>query len=590
MGTKGRNAGQQPIKPWIISIALVCLGIVAYGNSFWGPFIFDDLAAIRDNPDFGGHSEFGFTSTTLTSRPVLWLTFKIDFALAGLKVETYHATNLLIHLTAGLLLFGIVRRNLTREASWGQEFGESGVWVAAAVAGIWMVHPLTTAAVTYIIQRAESLAAVFYLMVIYCLIRAADSKRAALAWSCGAIVACGLGMMTKETLATAPVVALLYDRTFLAGSFAAALKARRWLYTGLAATWGILALLVIQGHGRGDTAGFGLGISATDYARTQLGVIAHYFALAFWPAGLVIDAADWQIARHWNQIGIPGLLVALLLVLSLIALWKWPRVGFLLISIFLILLPSSSIVPIVTEIEADQRMYLPLAALVALIVVAGWMLAQRWHLMRAAIALAPAVVALLTTFTILRNSDYHSALEIWADAIQKRPNDWTAHCAYGQALADIATGYPLHSQQQKAAVGWAVPELRRAIQLKPTRYLAASWTLSAMLELSGDEAASEHFDTQLIDQYPDRSARMHRLRGEHRLNRDDLSGARGDFETVIAIAPNDPEAHYYLGMIMQAQKDARGAEAQYLRVLQLAPHYLDARTRLTQLQGLDKGG
>jgi tetratricopeptide (TPR) repeat protein len=587
MPAKRRAAGRQPLKPSIICIALVCLGIVAYSNSLRGPFIFDDLAAICDNPDFGGTSVFGFTSTTLTARPVLWLSFKINFAIAGFRVEAYHVTNLLIHLAVGLLLFGIVRRNLLRKETWGDRFEQSAIWLAAAVAAIWMVHPLTTAAVTYIVQRAESLAAMFYLLVIYCLIRSADSNpRASPAWNCGAVAACVLGMMTKETLASAPLVALLYDRTFLAGSFLAALKIRRWLYGGLAATWGILALLVIQSHGRGDTVGFHLGVSATDYARTQLGVIAHYFALAFWPGGLVIDAADWPVAHHWNQIGIPGLLIAVLILLSLVALWKWPRIGFLLACIFLILAPSSSVVPIVTEIEADQRMYLPLAALVALVVVGGWTFAQRWRLTRVAIALAPAVIAVLITFTFMRNSDYHSALEIWADAIEKRPNDWTAHCGYGQALAGIASGYAPLSPQQKAAAGWAVPELRRAIELKPTRYISAAWTLSAMLELSGDQAASEQFDTQLIAQYPDRSVRTHRLRGEHRLNRGDLDGAAADFNAVIAMQPNDIEAHYCLGVIMQMQRDVGGAQLQFRRVLELAPHYLDAEKRLTHLQNI----
>jgi hypothetical protein len=591
MPAKTPVAAHQSLTPWIISVALVCLGVVAYCSSFPGPFIFDDLAAIRDNPDFGGASNLQYSSTTLTARPVLWFSFKVDYALAGQSVEAYHVTNLLIHLTAGLLLFGIVRRNLMRTQTWGKRFVDSAPWLAGAVAAIWLVHPLTTAAVTYIVQRAETLAAMFYLLVIYCLIRSADSGRAVVVWSAGTIIACALGIMTKETLATAPLIALIYDRTFLAGSFAAALKMRRWLYAGLAATWGILAVVVIQGQGRGNTIGFNLGISPIQYALTQLGVIAHYIRLVFWPRGLVLTATDWPVARHWNQVGAPGLLVALLLVATLVAFWKWPRLGFLLAWFFLILAPSSSIVPIVTEIEADHRAYLPLAGLVALGVVGGWLFAQRWHTTRLLIALAPCVIAILITLTILRNNDYQTPTRIWADNAAKRPNAWSAWSGYGQVLGVIALHCAPQSQEQKLAAARAVPVLRRAFELSPDKYLyLAALNLSTMLETAGYEQESERFDAQLIRQFPDRSAEMHRRRAEHRLDRRDLDGARADFEAAIAADPNDTEAHYYLGMIMQATRDYKSALAQYQRVLQLQPHYRDVDMRLWYLQTPRNGG
>jgi hypothetical protein len=571
----------------MISIALVCLGTAAYCNSFSGPFIYDDLRSLRDNIDFGGTDN---RFTTSTSRPVLWLSFKLNYLLTGKNVEAFHATNLLIHLANGLLLFAIVRRNLMRKQTWETRFQHSAVWLAAAVAAIWIVHPLTTAAVTYISQRAESFAAFFYLLCIYCLIRSADSERSKRAWSWGALGACVLGMMTKEVVASLPIMALIYDRTFLAGSFAAAMKSRRWLYIGMAATWGILAGVVIQGHGQGYTVGFGLGISIIEYARTQLGVIAHYFLLCLWPQGLVLSAVDWPIARHWYQVGIPGLLVALLVVISLIAFWKWPRVGFLLVSIFLILSPSSSIIPIVTEAEADQRMYLPLAALVCLVVVGGWRAAQLWRLTRPAIVLTCCVIIVLTTLTILRNDDYQTPLRIWTDNIEKRPDNFSAYCSYGQALSELAQSYPLGSAQQKAIAGWAVPVLRRALELSPRKYLAAAQSLSTVLELSGDREGSEHFDTQLIRQFPENSAEMHLRRGGHRLNRGDLDGARADFDAVIATQPDDLEAHYYLGIVMQMQQDISGAEAQYRRVLQLDPHYRDVEKRYSYVRSLDRDG
>src|SRR5271170_6837638 len=210
-------------------LAMLC-GIVAFSDSFRGPFIFDDIDAILNNPHVNrALSDSGRAMpTTLSGRPVLWFSFAADYAIGGLRVEVYHITNLLIHLSCGAVLFGIVRRNLSSSRVWGHRFEKSAHWLAGAVTAVWLVHPLNTEAVTYTVQRAESLTGMFYLLVIYCLIRD---------WKLAAVAACALGMGTKEVMATAPLMALIYDRTFISGSFASALKARAALYLALAATW-----------------------------------------------------------------------------------------------------------------------------------------------------------------------------------------------------------------------------------------------------------------------------------------------------------------------------------------------------------------
>src|SRR5579872_2893859 len=321
-------------------LALLC-GIAAYSNSFHGPFLFDDIDAIPNNPGIN-HTLPAPPSpapTTLSGRPVLWATFAIDYAIAGLNVPLYHLTNLLIHFASGAILFGIVRRNLSSREFWGDRFANSAHWLAGTVTAVWLVHPLNTEAVTYTVQRAESLAGMFYLLVIYCVIRD---------WKIAAIIACALGMSTKEMMATAPLIALVYDRTFLSGSFAVAIKKRPSLYISLAATWIIPVAAILTGS-RAQSIG---NISSLDYARTQLGVIAHYLTLTFWPANLVLDYYDWPIARAWQQVVLPAILIALLLLFIVVAFWKKPWLGFLGLWFFLILAPSSSVLPIFTEIAA----------------------------------------------------------------------------------------------------------------------------------------------------------------------------------------------------------------------------------------------
>jgi hypothetical protein len=121
------------------------------------------------------------------------------------------------------------------------------------------------------------------------------------------VLACLLGMASKEVMVTAPLVVLLYDRAFLAGTFKGALQ-RRWpLYGALACAWGLLAYLMAGSADRGGSAGFGLSVTAGQYALTQLGVITHYLRLAFWPSGLVLDYG-WPVADTAGRI-VPGAVV-----------------------------------------------------------------------------------------------------------------------------------------------------------------------------------------------------------------------------------------------------------------------------------------
>ena len=338
-------------------------------------------------------------------------------------------------------------------------------WLAGAVAAVWLVHPLNTEAVSYIVQRAESLAGLFYLLVIYCLIRD---------WKVAAIAACLLGMGTKETAATAPLVALLYDRTFISRAFAAALKKRWPLYLGLAAAW-VIPLGVIASGARGLSVG---NVAPADYALTQLGVMAHYVALAVWPGGLVLDYYDWPIARDWSQVGVGGRMVALSILFSAVAMWWKPWLGFLGAWFFIILAPSSSVVPVFTEIAAEHRMYFPSMALAVLAVVGGWSMLSRGvgggEACRAGAwvtgLVVTVVVGLLATRTFLRNAEYRNPEVIWSDNVTLRPLNPRAHFNLG--FTWMETGRPA------AAAG----EFRKALELAPDYYAAARALAQADLQ------------------------------------------------------------------------------------------------------------
>ena len=361
----------------------------AYATSFAGVFVFDDEPAIVENPHIRtlwppAAAMSAPVGTTLSGRPAAALTFAANYALAPteardafrlapsastVQVERflqnvwgYHAANLLIHLGAALALFGVVRRTLQMFPP-GRGVRERASVLALSCAVLWAVHPLTTSAVTYIVQRVESLMALCVLLTLYCSIRAWSGSRW---WIAAAVSACAAGMASKESMVAAPLLVVIWDAVFSAVQpWRELLHRRRLLYAGLASTWILLAVLVAGAH-RPDAAGFGFAEWPWwRYLMTQSGVITHYLRLVVWPSPLVFDY-DWRPSTLLASL-LPSLLIGVLLFLGAVALYRRRPLGFAIAAFFLLLAPTSSVLPVVTEVAAEHRMYLPLALAIAVL-------------------------------------------------------------------------------------------------------------------------------------------------------------------------------------------------------------------------------
>ncbi len=166
-----------------------------------------------------------------------------------------------------------------------------------------------------------------------------------------------------------PFLVLLYDRVFLASSLREVFRKRWGLYLGMALTSVILVSMIEASL----TRGFGtMGKVPTvgEYARTQFGVVVHYLRLSFWPAPLCLDYG-WPVAKSAWEIIPPAVAISVLFLTTCVALWRWPRWGFLGACFFLTLAPSSSLLPI-PDLAFEHRMYVPLAPLVAAVVLGGY--------------------------------------------------------------------------------------------------------------------------------------------------------------------------------------------------------------------------
>jgi tetratricopeptide (TPR) repeat protein len=549
---------------WRIAV-IVFAGALAYANALRIPFVYDDSAAIVSNehirtlrlPD----ALFAARENPTAGRPVVNFSFALNYAAGGLDPIGYHLVNIAIHLLCAMLLFAIARRTFASDD------------LAFAVALIWVVHPLNTEAVNYVTQRSESLMALFLLLTLYCAQRSAEASRSIAGtkrsttkerepsgerrWTVAAVAACALGMGCKETMAVAPIIVVFYDRAFLFDSWARAFRSRWRLYAGLAATWIVLAALIATGP-RIHSAGFTSGASPWTYLLNQSVMIVRYLRLAIWPRELVINYG-WPRAVTLADVWLPALFVSGLVALTAYAAPRWPRLAFAGAWVFIILAPTSSIVPIATEVGAERRMYLPLIAIVALAVVAADAARKRLRLPAVAAATAALLVvssAALLAGTLDRNREYESTARLAATIDERWPTP----------VSDALVGYELGQQGRRDE---AIARLRRSAD---GGYPTAWFSLGGMLLTGGqlDEgiAALQMF----LRKAPLDAAAVqtHLLLGRAFLAKGDLSQAIAQTQQARVMDPSNVDA---VGVL----SDALLAAGQFGRAIEGYRTYLGQR-------------
>ena len=572
-----RDKSQGPFRQSVGAVVLVCLvGLWAYHNSFWGAFVFDDHVHILENPRIKHLWPLWATmaappDSDVAARPIVNLTLALNYALSGLQVWSYHVVNLAIHLLAALVLFGLVRRTLQqpgmREANKDRASG-----LALAVALLWVVHPLQTQSVTYIIQRAESLMGLCYLLTLYAVVRGSDPPTPR-GWYGVAVLACALGMGCKPVMATCPVAIWLYDRAFLAGSFREAWRRRGGLYLALAATWVFLAWLLVATAPRTPepAAGFAFRqIRPLSYAATQPGVLLHYLRLVVWPAPLALDY-QWPVARTFAEIAFPSVLVGALGAAAAWTMRRMPRLGFLGAWFFLVLLPTSSIIPL-ADPAVEHRMYLPLAAAVALLVLgADWVLRHALpsrDRLRQGVAAGLLGVIVLTfgLITIRRNADYRTEVAIWSATVAVRPQNPRAPRNLGAALG------------RASRYDEAIRSDLESLRLDPSHPQTHS-NLGATLAEQGDLEGAIAHDLEALRLNP-RDADAHSNLANTLLKLGDASGAAAHHAQALRLKPYSPQIQVNAGAALAARGELPEAIAHYEEALRLDPDNAQAHTNL----------
>lgn len=556
-------------------ILLIGAGIAAYWNSLGGDFIFDDGRFILVNESIRSLSPLGEVLAA-SKRPIVNLTFAINYALGEYNTWGYHAANLTIHILASITLFGVVRRAAMKIIA--DESSHLAGNLALASALIWLLHPLQTQSVTYIVQRGESLMGLFYLLTLYCSIRGIESRKGN-AWFAGAFIACALGMGCKAVMVTAPIVVFLFDAAFMARSFSGAIRARGGLYFGLAASWSVLLLTgIAQGVLDPTTTNAHVGFGVQDvtpihYLYTQAGVIVHYLKLSVWPVTLCLDY-DWPIVEQLSNAARPGVIVLLLLGLS-IAQWRQRRwLSFLGLSFFFILAPTSSVIPISDPIF-EHRTYLPLAAVVVVFVILVHFVSKRlFGSSKRASTVATGFTAItvlaasitLGTMTSRRNDTYADDFTMWSDVVAKQPNNT-------RALSNLAANYISRGQHQQA-----LEYLRRGNEIDARDADILGNLGKALMSLGRYEHATMAY-LRYAELRPNDPRGPLNL-GKAYLAWGDPDQAYNAFFSAVKLNPTLSEAHYELGGILMQRDDYPRAIQALSAAIRFQLDYVDAYYRL----------
>ncbi len=599
----------RPVLPgrWWFPVLLILAGVAVYADSFDGAFVFDNQLHIVDNEQI--RTLFPPWHLLDHRRPVVQVSLAINYALGGLHLFGYHLFNLAVHLLAGLTLYGLLRRTFALERC-PTRLRESASLLAFAAALLWIVHPLQTQSVTYIIQRGESLMGLCYLLTMYGLVRGAGGGRR---WYGLAVAACAMGMASKAVMVTAPVMALIFDSLLLAEGWRDAWR-RRWrLYLGLFSTWGVLfALGVAQGVLATDRPSGMVGFSHPQitlwhYLFTQPAVLLRYVQLSFVPVGQSLDYG-WPIVKQFGAAVVPGLVIVVALSGVVFAIIRRHPLGVVGAWFFVVLAPTSSIIPIQDPIY-EHRMYLSLASIViAVVLVIFHGVSSRWRGVSGdqrkcrAVFLSIVVVlaAALGAATALRNRVYESPLRVWNDVVAKRPRNARGRYNLGWALQRAGRREDAYAEYAKAIeinpsfalpynnLGMASLEagrldeaeayLRKAV-MHDARFADAWGNLGTVLARHGELDAAREALLKAID-IDSARAQPHFNLGLVLARTQDFERAADEFRRAIACDPQLPSTRYNLGHALAEQGRFAEAAQAFEQELRVNPTHPQAKMML----------
>ena len=523
---------------------LICLvGIIAYSNSFDCSFHFDDTPFLEQNIAIRNLSNVKAWWGFYRSRPIVFLSFALDYHFHGFDVWGYHLVNLAIHIVNAVLVWWLVMLTMATPVMRGQPISRHKGAMALFTALLFVSHPLATQSVTYIVQRMASLATLFYLLSLALYVKGrlweGNKDRRVLFFYAGSILCAVLGMLTKEIVFTLPFALILYEYSFI--------RTDTWkidirdkgiqipiIILGIFVVFILLIFSFRIFNPKPPFLSYDYPITAWQYLLTQFSVILTYIRLFILPLNQNLDY-DYPISYslfEWHTLF--GLLsLTGILVLGILLFRKYRLIAFGIFWFFLTLSIESSIIPIAHDVIFEHRTYL--SGFGFFVVLTGIVFYFSWDRFRQ--VSVGALVLLVLTNTVLtfeRNKVWKSEYTLWADCLKKSPNKARPFYNYGHELA------------RQGHTSEALMYYDKAIKLNP-RFCDAYYNRGiAYGKLGNHNQATGDFG-RAIEINP-KYAEAYNSRGIAYNNLGNYTLAIGDFDRAIEIKPKFAEAYYNRGV------------------------------------------
>jgi hypothetical protein len=353
----------------LLSILLIAtLAAIIYSNSFYASFHFDDVTSIVEN--YSIH-RFDLKEIFSSSRPILELTFALNYYFGKLNVFGYHLVNLMLHIANGVMLYFILLWTVNSVNS-VNPVNSRNFRIPLYASLIFIAHPIQTEAVTYIVSRSSVLATTFYLLALLLFIRAFRFSNSSLVtvrpsfYLAGAFLASCLGMGTKQEAATLPIMLLIYDFYFISDGDWKILKSHYKIHLIMFSTIAIAVYLSFSGlkmfisfdYAKGVPMPQEKSITSFQYFLTQLHVIPYYIRLLFIPVNLNLDY-DWPITMNIDFPTTVFFILIIAIIAVAIKLFQKARlISFGIIWFFVTLSVTSSVI-VIYDVIFEHRLYLP---------------------------------------------------------------------------------------------------------------------------------------------------------------------------------------------------------------------------------------
>jgi len=555
----------------LLTAVISFIAIVIYSNTFQVPFQFDDQISILGNPavkDLGNlKAIFQFSPT----RFFTYVTFALNYYFNELNVFGYHLVNLIIHICVSLLVMWFVHLTFATPAVKDTPPAVHKKTIAFLAALLFVVHPIQTQAVTYMVQRLASLATLFYLATLCLYIKGRLMQQAGAAqkysiclFSAAAVTAI-VGMFTKETVFTLPFAILLYEFYFFRSTFI-----YNWKFLVLLLTFCLLIPLIIFSTGSIDFNKLRamqegpegvVYISPLEYFVTQFRVLVTYLRLFILPMNQNLDY-DYPVAHTFFNFQTMTSFFALL-ALAGAGIWSFSKhriISFAIFWFFLTLSIESSFIPI-RDVIFEHRLYLPMAGLSLLFVI---MLYNLFGISNARLfyTFMVIILACFALLTFVRNTVWRDEVMLWNDAIEKAPNKVRPYNNRGRAYGN------------KGEYDKAMADFKQAININP-RCAEAYYNLGLVFALKGDNDKAIELYDQALKLYPNYAA-AYNNRGLVLANKKEFDRAIKDYDQALRITPRSPDVYYNRGLAYYYKQDYDQAIADYNQALLLNPRYSNA--------------